>query len=122
MGKPLPLSRKLEEEQWLVRKLGGECVSGFSERHMVKTLALGTQFPCLEVGLGRLSCPSQLHTSSLGRLKIQMDSGGVKGQSRNSCCPPGDPLPPHRGPTCSELCLGGPCWSTGVRHFLSRVL
>lgn len=45
MGKPLLLSRKLEEEHWLVGKLGGECVSGFSEQHMVKTLALGTPIP-----------------------------------------------------------------------------
>lgn len=45
MGKPLPLSRKLVEEHWLVEKLGGECISGFSERHMVRTLALGTPIP-----------------------------------------------------------------------------
>lgn len=30
VGKPLPLSRKLAEEHWLVGKLGGECISDFS--------------------------------------------------------------------------------------------
>lgn len=68
------LSRKLTEEHLLVCKLGGDCISGFSQWPVVRTLTPGPNFaprsPYLELGLGLLPGPSQLHTSSLGEAQI----------------------------------------------------
>lgn len=66
MGKPLPHSRKLVEEHWLVEKLGGECISGFSERHMVRTLALGTPIPLPGVRPGAPALPLLVTYQLLG--------------------------------------------------------
>lgn len=91
MRKPLPLSRNLVEEHWLVGKVNGECISGFSEWHMVRTLALSTPILLPGVRPEVPALPLSYIPAPCGRLKIQMDSSGVKGQSRNFGFPPGGP-------------------------------
>ena len=118
VGKLHLLSGELIEEHVLVGKRGGDCISGFSQQHRVRTLAPGPNFapwsPCLEISLGCLPCPSQWYTSSLGEAQPSDGCGrGQRSEQKLSLSPQEAPLPPHRNPTYGETSLWGPVQAQG---------
>lgn len=77
----------------LVWKRGGDFISGFSQWRVVRTLALVVHPDPFAWSGAWDAYPAPLSSipDPWRRIKMQMAVGGVKGQRRNSCFPPGGP-------------------------------
>lgn len=127
--KTSPSLRKADRGAFAGWEAWWDCISGFSQWHVVRTLAHSPNFapwpPCLELDLRCLPCPSQWITSSLGEALNSDGSGcGRRSERRNSSVPAGGScsLPTGTPPPVRCLSPAGPVRGRGQAFYIMGAL